>query len=127
MDYQGSFSSYSIEISPSSYPGPTPSSPYTRVVVLNPVLFAGHGTGMVFLNFVPAGRPLPTGGVRPDTESYVTFDLFPPLEDYPSIVDLVRNEGPLEFFFDDANPQGWYLRTSQEPVGEGESHPFDHG
>lgn len=95
--------------------------------MLNPVTLADHSTALVFLYFVPAERSLPVGGIRPDTEASVVFDMFLPLDDYPSIIDLLRNEGPLEFCFDDTNPEGWHLRTRQEPVGEGENTTPNNG
>ncbi len=38
---------------------------------------------------------------------------------YPHFIDLMRNEGPL-FFFYDFKENVSYITTSQEPVGEGE-------
>lgn len=120
MEYSGSFTSYAIQISPSNDAGPTPAAPYTRILVLNPVTLADKSTALCFINFVPAGRAVPDSGIRPDTAKPIVFDLFAPMDDYAALVDLVRNEGPLTFFFDDATPNGWYLRTGSEPVGEGE-------
>jgi hypothetical protein len=38
----------------------------------------------------------------------------------PVMVDLLRNEGPLRFGFDDADPNNFHLMTGTEPVGEGD-------
>ncbi|MGO9099428.1 MAG: hypothetical protein ACLP9Y_08310 [Mycobacterium sp.] len=100
MIYQGSVSNYSIQVFPSTWTGP---SGYTRVVALTVALSGGGG--LALLNFIPAGRPVPAGSKRPGTTSPVVFDLFLPMDDYTAIVDLVRNETPINFFFDDTTLQ----------------------
>lgn len=36
------------------------------------------------------------------------------------LLDLLRNESPVRFGWDDANPNKFHLMTGQEPVGEGD-------
>jgi hypothetical protein len=114
MQYQGSVSNYSIQIFPSTWTGP---DGYTRVVALYVALSGGGGQGLALLYFIPAGRPIPAGSKRAGTTSPVVFDLFLPLEDYTAIVDLVRNEKPINWFFDDTTQQIG-VTTGGELVGE---------
>jgi hypothetical protein len=121
MIYDGSIQSsanYTIQISSSAYPGPDPLAfPYTRMVVLWPAVLTGGDDAMVRFNFVPADRPIPDSQVD-TTTSTIVFDMFPPMDDYPAIVDLVRNLSPLNFYFDDTDPNSWYLKSSGGYVGE---------
>jgi hypothetical protein len=71
----------------------------------------------VELCFVPAGRPVPDGSVRAGTTDPVVFDLFLPMEDYTAIVDLVRNEKPIYWYFDDTSLE-LSVTTQGEVVGE---------
>ena len=50
------------------------------------------------------------------------FKIHVPAANYPFYIDIMRNEGPL-FFFYDFNENVSYITTSEEPVGEGEM-PF---
>jgi hypothetical protein len=111
MVFQGEVSDYSIQIFPSTWLGPFG---YTRVVAVN-------GTfGLAFYSFIPAGRPVPSSSKRAGTVGSNVFDLFLPMDDYTAVVDLLRNEKPGFFFFDDATLQ-FGLMTSAEPVGEQEA------
>ncbi|HHM06133.1 MAG TPA: lipase family protein [Gammaproteobacteria bacterium] len=47
--------------------------------------------------------------------------VFLPLEHYPHWLDILRNEAPLAFVFDECHPAGAALVTAAEPVGEGEA------
>jgi hypothetical protein len=77
------------------------------------------GQGIAFLNFIPAGRPVPDSSIGGgSSEGDFVFDLALPMEDYTAIVDLVRNETPIRFAFDDTDPNGWSVRTGSEEVGE---------
>jgi hypothetical protein len=38
------------------------------------------------------------------------------------MVDLLRNESPINFGWDDANPNYFHLMTGQEAVGEGDGY-----
>jgi hypothetical protein len=82
---------------------------------------AVNGTfGLAFYSFIPAGRPVPSSSKRAGTVGSNVFDLFLPMDDYTAVVDLLRNEKPGFFFFDDATLQ-FGLMTSAEPVGEQEA------
>lgn len=119
MIYDGTVTNYSIEIYPSSWPGPSPAFPYTRTIGLNVVPLSTGGQGLAILYFVPAGRPVPDSSIRADTSDPLVFDLFLPLDDYTAIVDLVRNETPVMFAFDDNEPEKvWSVRAGPEEVGE---------
>jgi hypothetical protein len=110
MVFQGEVSSYSIQISSSTFSGPFG---YTRFIALS-------GTfGLAFLSFIPSGRPVPGNSKRAGTTGSDVFDLFLPMEDYAPIVDLVRNEKPVFFFFDDQSLE-LAVRTQSEPIGETE-------
>jgi hypothetical protein len=78
----------------------------------------GGGHGLAFLNFIPVGRPVPDSSRRAGTTDPVVLDLYLPMDDYTAIVDLVRNEKPINFFFDDKNPNGWAVSAFGEPVLE---------
>ncbi|MEW6733457.1 MAG: hypothetical protein AB1489_19170 [Acidobacteriota bacterium] len=81
----------------------------------------GIGNAFAFLNFYPEGSLLP-----PNSKSihgptgYPIFYVRYRYAQFANIVDLLRNENPIKFFFNDTNLAS-YLTTSQEPVGEGES------
>jgi hypothetical protein len=108
MVYQGAVSSYGIQVFPSNWSGPFG---YTRVVSLT-------GTfGLAILCFIPVGRTIPVSSKRAGTSNPVVFDLFLPMDDYTAIVDLVRNEKPIQFFFDDTSHQIG-VTTAGEAVGE---------
>jgi hypothetical protein len=93
VQYDGTVTNYSIQISPSTWPGPGPDFPYTRFVGLNIAPLSPGGQGIAFLNFIPAGRPVPDSSIRGgSSEGDFVFDLALPMEDYTAIVDLVRNE-----------------------------------
>ena len=115
MLYQGSVSNYSIQIHSSTWTGPFG---YTRIVVLAPIALSGGGSGLAFLDFVPAGRPVPDRSKRGGTTDPIVWDLFLPMDDYAAIVDLVRNEKRINFYFDDATPDGWAVTTGSELVGQ---------
>jgi hypothetical protein len=110
MMFQGEVSNYSIQISASNWLGPLG---YTRVVALTGAF------GIAFLSFVPAGRIIPTSSKRAGTTGPDVFDLFLPMDDYGTVVDLVRNEKPVFWFFDDGTLQIG-VRTQAEPIGEQE-------
>jgi hypothetical protein len=119
MFYSGSVSNYSIQVSPSTFPGwAPPQYAYTRVVVLNPIDLSGGGSGLAFLYFVPDGRPVTDSSTRAGTANPVVWDLFLPMDDYAAIIDVLRNEQPISFFFNDATPDAWALSTGEELVGE---------
>ena len=107
MVFQGEVSNYSIQIFPSTWLGPFG---YTRVVAV-------HGSfGLAFWSFIPPVRAVPASSKRPGTVGSDVFDLFLPMEDYAAVIDLLRNEKPGFFFFDDGTLQ-FGLMTSAEPIG----------
>ncbi|HKV11802.1 MAG TPA: hypothetical protein VJ725_26885 [Thermoanaerobaculia bacterium] len=73
-----------------------------------------------FLDFYPEGTPLPP--LRQATHAsgrqiyYVSYRY----EQLANVLDLLRNEKPIKFFYRDDNLAA-YLTTADEPVGEGES------
>ena len=118
VNYRGTVTNYSIEIYPSSWPGPDARFPYTRTIGLNVAMSTG-GQGLAVLYFVPAGRAVPDGGIRVGTSDPIVFDVFMPMDDYTAILDLVRNETPIMFNFDDTEtPPLWSVQTGPEEVGE---------
>jgi hypothetical protein len=121
VNYRGTVTNYSVEIYPSSWPGPDAALPYTRGIGLNVSMSTG-GQGVAGLYFVPAGRAVPDGGIRVGTSDPIVFDVFMPMDDYTAILDLVRNETPVMFNFDDTEtPPLWSVQAGPEEVGE------DHG
>ena len=52
--------------------------------------------------------------------SRVSGHVFAPAEQYVWYVDLLRNERPVYAHVDDSRPLDNHLKTSAEPVGEGE-------
>jgi hypothetical protein len=77
----------------------------------------GIADGFAFLNFFPEGMPLPPNRKSlPGPFFYVSYrsaQLGP-------ILDLLRNEKPVRFFFRDETLVA-YLTTADEPVGEEET------
>jgi hypothetical protein len=119
MQYSGSVSNYQLQINFPSVPFSSTGQPfgYTRVVALY-VALSGGGAGLAELYFVP-GKPVPDSSTRVGTSTPLVFDLFLPLEDYTAIVDLVRNEKPIYWLFDDTTQQ-IIVSTDPELVGEGQ-------
>jgi hypothetical protein len=72
--------------------------------------------GTANYNFVPANGTLGTNQKRPMEN---VFDVWSWMSTYPHCVDLLRNESPVNFYYNDATNVA-LLTTSLEPVGEGE-------
>lgn len=72
--------------------------------------------GTAFLIFLPDDEPLQESQKR---EGRNVFDVYYRLHDWDAIVDILRNESPVYFFFDQYN-RGT-IGTSREEVGEEES------
>lgn len=66
--------------------------------------------------FVPDDQPLP-----PASESRGIVALYFPRSRFPAIIDMLRNEGPIELRW--AGPFDSCLSTAFEPVGAGEQAP----
>jgi hypothetical protein len=119
MQYFGLVSNYGIFIHPSTWEGPEPPKlRQTRQVFIYNMALASGGSGFAWLNFIPAGRRVPDSRMRAGSTDPVTWDLYLPMDDYTAIVDLLRNEQPIAFNFDDTAPNGWFMGTAGEIPGE---------
>jgi hypothetical protein len=47
-------------------------------------------------------------------------NVFLPYDLYPTYIDLLRNEKPLNLYFNSDKPEWNQLMTTEEPIGEGE-------
>jgi hypothetical protein len=74
-----------------------------------------EAAGLAFLNFVPQSGTLGTNSKRVD--SWPVFDLWYWIDAYPHVVDMLRNEKPVFFTFDDTIAAA-ILKTAWEPPGE---------
>jgi hypothetical protein len=72
------------------------------------------------LRFYPEGTPLPPNSVTTHISGVPMFSVSYRYAQFANVLDLLRNEKPISFFFRDDN-LGSYITTSNEPVGEGES------
>ena len=75
----------------------------------------------IYINFYSVGTVLqenrsPIIGGRQHVYLYVEYD------QYDQMIDLLRNEMPIRFFYRDDAKIG-YISTSAEPVGEHELEP----
>jgi hypothetical protein len=75
-----------------------------------------EAAGLAFLNFVPQGGTLSTNQKRAGNKPPV-FDIWFWMDSYPHIVDMLRNEKPVFFVFNDTL-QAATLKTGWEPPGE---------
>jgi hypothetical protein len=66
--------------------------------------------------FVPQNGTLGTNQKRAGED---VFDVWSWMSTWPHCVDMLRNESPVNFYYNDAVNLAM-LTTSQEPVGEGE-------
>lgn len=104
------------------YSGPDLRATDATTPVATISLFLGEMTSPhAFLNFfgdvgtLRANEKITYSSGAP-TNYYVSFR-WPQLT---SILDVLRNEGPLYFYFNDGEGRA-YVTTAKEPVGEGES------
>lgn len=75
-------------------------------------LYDSNGKGIGQLVFRPNGTTLPG-----DSSSSLYYHL----DDFQNAIDLLRNEGPVYWSFNGTGPGNENaIRTSKEPVGEGE-------
>jgi hypothetical protein len=72
--------------------------------------------GKGILWFMPEGSALPDNRKRGGQN---VFDVYYHTADWAALVDLLRNEGPVHFNFNDSSNAA-QIYTGQEPVGEGE-------
>ena len=76
-------------------------------------------SGVAVIRFVH-GKP-PANEMMTKDNGTKIFKVNVAAANYPFYIDILRNEGPLFFFYDhDANVS--YITTTDEPVGEGEWH-----
>lgn len=80
------------------------------------VIYLKGAFGLAFLYFVPDGVALGVNRKRPGQD---IFDVYYSMPAWSQCVDLLRNEKPAYFSFDDSNNTA-VITTTDEPVGEGE-------
>jgi hypothetical protein len=87
--YQGNVQSYVLEIQ-------SPNSPYDQKAVISL-----HGAfGLAILYFVPQDGQLGKNQKRAGQE---IFDIYYWMDSWPHLTDLLRNEKPVQFEYDDSN------------------------
>jgi hypothetical protein len=111
---RGQVAKYGIEIFPSTLTG---GDGATRFVSLPTFALGAGGFGQAVLGFIPTGRPVPDPRKQAGPLGTTTWNLFLPMDDYTAIIDLLRNEKPINFSIDDRS-NIWSLSSSDEPVGE---------
>ena len=72
--------------------------------------------GLAFLYFVPEDLPF---GENKKREGRDIFDIYYRMDDWAAIVDILRNEKPVWFLFDNYN--NGIIKTGREEVGEEEA------
>jgi hypothetical protein len=88
-EYQGNVQSYVLEIQ-------SPNSPYNQKGVISL-----HGAfGLAILYFVPQGGQLGKNQKRAGQD---IFDIYYWMDSWPHLTDLLRNEKPVQFQYDDFN------------------------
>ena len=81
------------------------------------VMYLKGDFGLAFLYFVPESE---TMGANRKRSGRNVFDVYYKMSTWSQCVDLLRNEKPVYFFYDDStNTAG--IKTSDEPIGEEES------
>ncbi len=73
-----------------------------------------------FLRFFPEGVQVPANKKTTHVSGRPIFYVNYRYAQFSNVVDLLRNEEPIKFFFRDDSLAA-YITTSSEPVGEGES------
>lgn len=106
-----SFSYLYIEVSDFVIKSPNVHTNYKNVIHLK------GDCGLAFLYFVPEGKVLGTNRIRMNQN---ICDVYYPMSSWAQCVDLLRNEKPVYFFYDDSNKTA-VIKTSDEPIGEEES------
>lgn len=86
--------------------------PYKSVIYLSTTL------GTAFLYFYPDTEALPNNKIRIQSGSK-TYDVFYHHRYLAILIDILRNEKPVYFFFDETTKYAGIL-SGQEPVGEEE-------
>ena len=80
----------------------------------------GIPNAFAFLLFYPEGTPLPPNSKTTSVSGNPIFYVSYRYAQLPNVLDLLRNEKPIKFFFRDENLAS-YITTSDEPIGEGEN------
>ena len=88
------------------------STTYISVVTLHTT------SGMGFLYFCPDDAELPSNRIRMQNGRR-TYDVHYHHRYLPIVIDVLRNEKPIKFFFNDSSLYAG-IRTGSEPVGEEE-------
>ena len=73
--------------------------------------------GAATLWFLPEDSSLPDNRKRPNQD---IFEVYYHMDSWTALIDILRNESPLYFHFNDTSNAA-QLHTSHEPVGEEES------
>ena len=79
----------------------------------------GIPNAFAFLSFYPEGTALPPNAKETHISGRPLFYVSYRYAQLANVVDLLRNEKPIRFFFRDDTMVS-YVTTSDEPVGEGE-------
>lgn len=79
----------------------------------------GIPNAFAFLRFFPEATPLPPNSKTTHVSGKPMFYVSYRYAQLANVLDLLRNEKPIKFFFRDDNLAS-YITTSDEPVGEGE-------
>ena len=79
----------------------------------------GIPNAFAFLRFFPENAALPPNSKAMHISGQPIFYVSYRYAQLANVVDLLRNEKPIRFFFRDDNMDS-YITTSDEPVGEGE-------
>lgn len=85
-------------------------------------IFLETENASVYINFYSEGTTLQENQ-SPVVNGNQHVYLYHYYSDYPNMLDLLRNEKPINFFYRDDARVG-YLTTSKEPIGEGEQNRF---
>jgi hypothetical protein len=82
------------------------------------VVYLHTTSGTAFLCFCPDDAELPSNGIRIQ-HGRPTYDVYYHHRYLPIVIDVLRNEKPIKFFFNDDTMYAG-VRTGSEPVGEEE-------
>ena len=80
----------------------------------------GIPNAFAFLRFYPEGTPPPPNSRITHFSGQPIFYVSYRYAQFSNVLDLLRNEQPIRFFFRDETLAA-YVTTSNEPVGEGEN------
>lgn len=106
---EANITSYSIKLASDA----NISTKYISVVYLHTT------SGTAFLCFCPDDADLPSNGIRMQ-HGKPTYDVYYHDRYLPVVIDVLRNEKPITFFFDESSLYAG-IRTGHEPVGEEEN------